>query len=159
LSLTSIRAADIEDFIAALRARSGAMGRPLAAASINRIIELLRHMLNWAVSREYIASTPFRRGSETLIRKLPEDNRRRRRVSEQEEAQLLTAASEHLRPLIIAALDTGMRRGEMLSMRFGDIDWSRQLIFAAWRDNEKWQGARDSDRHGQAAGGPRVAAA
>jgi integrase len=85
-------------------------------------------MLNWAVSREYIVSTPFRRGAETLIRKLPEDNRRRRRISEHEETQLLHVASSQLRPVIVAALDTGMRRGEMLSLRFGDIDWTRRLI-------------------------------
>ena len=30
--------------------------------------------------------------------------------------------------MIIAALDTGMRRGEMLALRFGDIDWKCRLI-------------------------------
>ena len=37
-------------------------------------------------------------------------------------------APAHLRPMIIAALDTGMRRGEMLALRFGDIDWTRRMI-------------------------------
>jgi hypothetical protein len=32
-------------------------------------------MMNWAVPREYLDRTPFRRGTETLIRKLGEDNR------------------------------------------------------------------------------------
>ena len=40
------------------------------SASINRTIELMRHMMNWAVGREYLDRTPFRRGTETLIRKL-----------------------------------------------------------------------------------------
>jgi integrase len=57
-----------------------------------------------------------------------EDNKRRRRVSEEEEAALLAVASPVLRSMIIAALDTGMRRGEMLALRFGDIDWKRRLI-------------------------------
>jgi integrase len=30
--------------------------------------------------------------------------------------------------MIVAALDTGMRRGEMLALKFGDIDWKRRLI-------------------------------
>ena len=85
-------------------------------------------MLNWAVGREYIDRTPFRRGTETLIRKLREDNRRRRRVSEDEEARLLQVAPPLLRSMIITALDTGLRQGEMLALRFGDIDWGRQLI-------------------------------
>ena len=85
-------------------------------------------MLNWAVGREYLDRTPFRRGTEVLIRMELEDNKRRRRISESEEAALLAVASPHLRSMIIAALDTGMRRGEMLALRFGDIDWTRRMI-------------------------------
>ena len=88
----------------------------------------MRHMMNWGVGREYLDRTPFRRGTETLIRKLREDNQRRRRISEDEERRLLEVATPMLRSMIIAALDTGMRRGEMLAVRFGDIDWKRQLI-------------------------------
>ena len=40
----------------------------------------------------------------------------------------MAVASPHLRSMIIVALDTGMRRGEMLALLFGDIDWQRQLI-------------------------------
>jgi integrase len=36
--------------------------------------------------------------------------------------------SPHLRSMIIAALDTGMRRGEMLALRFGDVDSKRRVI-------------------------------
>ena len=129
--LTDIKTADIEDFIAELRKPrrvSRQTGRRLKPASINRHLELLRHMLNWAVGREYIDGTPFRRGSEVLIRPLLEDNKRSRRIAEEEEQRLLDAAPPMLRALIIAALDTGMRRGEMLALRFKDIDWKRRLI-------------------------------
>ena len=97
------------------------------AASVNRTIELLRHMLNWAVGREYLERTPFRRGTETLIKKLREDNQRRRRLSEDEEARILTSRRAP-RSMIITALDTGMRRGEMLALRFADIDFGHGLI-------------------------------
>jgi hypothetical protein len=70
-----------------------------------------------AVGREYIDRTPFRRGTETLVRKLLEDNQRRRRIAEDEEARLLTVAPPLLRSMIIAALGTGMRRGEMPARR------------------------------------------
>ncbi len=130
-TLTEIRTADVEDFIADLkkpRMVNGLPDRTLAAASVNRSLELLRHMLNWAVGREYLNKTPFRRGTEPLIRKEREDNKRRRRVSEEEEASLLRAAPAHLRSMIVMALDTGMRRGEMLALRFSDIDSNKQLI-------------------------------
>ncbi len=130
--LADIRTADVEDFIADLRkpriAGRRKAPRTLSPASINRTIELLRHMFNWAVGREYLDKTPFRRGTETLIRKEREDNRRRRRISEDEESKLLEHATPLLRSMIVAALDTGMRRGEMLSLRFADIDSLRRLI-------------------------------
>jgi integrase len=118
--LAEIRTADVEDFIADLRkpriAGRRKTPRVLAAASINRT----RHMMNWAVGREYIDRTPFRRGPETLVRKLREDNQRRRRIAEDEEARLLAVAPPLLRSMIVTALDSGMRQGEMLAVRFKD---------------------------------------
>jgi integrase len=129
-ALADIKTGDIEDFIAALRKPRMLYGREhvLSAASVNRTIEILRHMLNWAVGREYLEKTPFRRGTETIIKKLREDNMRRRRLSEEEEARILTYAPTHLRSAMITALDTGMRRGEMLALRFADIDFENGLI-------------------------------
>ena len=130
--LAEIKTADIEDFIADLkkpRVVNRQPDRTLSPSSINRVIELMRHMMNWAVGREYLDRTPFRRGTEALIRKQHEDNQRRRRLSEDEETNLLVVAPPFLRSMIITALDTGMRQGEMLALRFGDIDWERQLIF------------------------------
>ncbi len=129
--IAEIKTADIDDFVADLkqpRVVNGLDGRRLTPASINRTLGLLRHMLNWAVGREYLDRTPFRRGTEVLIRMELEDNKRRRRISEAEEAALLAVASPHLRSMIIAALDTGMRRGEMLALQFADIDWKRRMI-------------------------------
>ena len=54
--LAEIRTADIEDFVADLkkpRVVNTIEGRTLTPASINRTLGLLRHMLNWAVGREY----------------------------------------------------------------------------------------------------------
>ena len=42
--------------------------------------------------------------------------------------QLLAAAPPLLRSLIVTALDTGMRRGEMLALRWRDVDLRRQLL-------------------------------
>jgi integrase len=129
--LSEIRTGDVEDFIADLkqpRIVNGRTARRLAPASVNRSIELLRHMMNWAVGREYLERTPFRRGTQTLIQHEVEDNVRRRRLSEDEESRLLAVAPRYLRTMIITALDTGMRRGEMLALRFSDIDVRRQVL-------------------------------
>ena len=54
-AVKDIKTGDIEDFIAALRKPRMLYGREhvLRAASVNRTIEILRHMLNWAVGRKY----------------------------------------------------------------------------------------------------------
>jgi hypothetical protein len=154
--LVEIRTADVEDFISDLRkprlAGRRKTPRVLAPASINRTIELLRHMMNWAVGREYIDRTPFRRGTETLVRKLREDNQRRRRIAEDEEARLLAVAPPLLRSMIIAALDTGMRLGEMLALRFKDVDFARGPDHVARRNNEEAKNAPGPDRDREAAG-------
>ena len=125
-ALEDVKTADIEDFIADLklpRVVNRQPNRTLSPASINRTFELLRHMMNWAIGREYLERSPFRRGTETLILKQHEDNQRRRRLSEEEESKLLAVATPFLKSMIITALDTGMRHGEMLALRFGDVDW------------------------------------
>ena len=126
-----IKTADVEDFIAERRQRRRVNrqdDRLLSPVSINRDLQTLRAVLNWAVGREYLERTPFRRGSQTLIRLFREDNTRRRRISEDEEEALLNTAPSHVRAMMIIALDAGLRRGEMLAVRFGDIDWTNQLI-------------------------------
>jgi integrase len=131
-SIGEIKTADVEDLMADLRKprqlRLGAEPQAPMAATVNRQMDVLRHMMNWAVGREYIEQSPFKRGSETLIKKLREDNQRRRRISPDEEAALIDAAPPHLEAMLIVAIDTGMRQGEMLAMRFGDIDFKRGLI-------------------------------
>lgn len=130
--LADIKTADIQDFVADLQKPRVIGRRPglrvLSPGRVNRIVDLLRHMLNWAVGREYIERTPFKRGSETLIKKLHDDSRRRRRIDEAEEAALLDAAPAHVQAMLIAALDTGMRQGEMLALRFGDVDLDRGVL-------------------------------
>jgi len=58
--------------------------------------------------------------------------------------------------MMIAALDAGMRQGEMLALQFGDVDWKRQSIVPR-RDDEEPPNARRSDLDGASEGGFGVA--
>ena len=130
VAITKIRTGDVEDWQAYLRKPrliNGTMRAP-SAVTVNRAVEDLRRMLNWAVSREYLLSSPFARGGIALIKFEREDNRRNRRVSSEEEDRLLAAAPVHLRALMILALDTGVRAGEMLALRVRDADVERGEI-------------------------------
>ncbi len=125
--LTEIRPADIEDFFAEMRqpARLRKTDGPLRVrmpATLNRFRSMLMHMFNWAAARQYLRESPMRHGGVSLFKPELEDNMRRRRVSVDEEERLLACATDYLRPFIVTALDTGLRRGEMLAMTWEDVD-------------------------------------
>lgn len=101
-------------------------GRTLTEATINRDLECLRHILFWAVDEGLLLTNPMSR------MRLERERRRKRPVlSLEEEGLLLTAAAPHLRRIIIMALDAGMRRGEILTERWQDVDFARRLLFVS----------------------------
>lgn len=98
--------------------------RPCKDATVNRDLAVLRHILYWAVDERLILANPLAR------LKMARERRTHRQVlSVEEEQKLLTAASPHLKPIITAALDTGMRRGEITGQLWEHIDFPRKLLF------------------------------
>ena len=62
------------------------------------------------------------------VRLFREDNARTRFLTEAEEARLLAHCNAQLKPLVITALQTGFRKSELLSLRWGNIDLRHRLI-------------------------------
>lgn len=92
-------------------------------ATVNRDLECLRSMLFWAVDEGLISTNPLSRVRMTRERKKP-----RFVISVAEEDLLLQSAAPHLAAIIVAALDTGMRRGEILTQRWEHIDFNRRIL-------------------------------
>ena len=92
--------------------------------TINRDLECLRHILFWAADEGLLPANPLAR-----LRLVPERRKPGSVLSLAEERLLLEASAPHLRALIIAALDTGMRRGELLHQRWEHIDFARSVLF------------------------------
>lgn len=103
--------------------------RPRSIATVHRELSFMRRILNVAMANGWILRNPFTQG-ESLIR--PGDESPRERIlSRDEEARLLAFCIDeraHLRAIIICALDTGMRRGEMFSLKWSDVDFESGLI-------------------------------
>ena len=52
----------------------------------------------------------------------------------QEIQQLIDASAEHLRPIILTALYTGLRRGRVLALKWEQIDWANSQIIYMGKD-------------------------
>lgn len=120
---------------------------PRAIASVNRELALLRTMFNDAIHNGWATRSPF---INSRLISLSDEVKRERVLSFDEEVRLLAACVEnitveyerngvaitahqkskrqHLRPLLIAALDTAMRSGELLTLRWRDIDFENRII-------------------------------
>jgi len=92
-------------------------------ATINRDLSVLRHLLYWAVDEQLLTANPLAR-----LKMPPERRSRRQILSIAEENSLLDAAKGHLNIMVVTALDTGMRRGEITSQRWEDIDFAQRII-------------------------------
>jgi integrase len=91
--------------------------------TVNRDVGVLRHLLYWAVDEGLLDSNPLAR-----LKLVPERRVPRPVLTVDEERQLLAAARPHLRDLVVVALDTGMRRGELFHQRWEHIDFARNVL-------------------------------
>lgn len=88
---------------------------------VNRHLGMLRALWNWALRTGYVEKSPFKRGTEAVVR-LSQEPSRARRLQPEEEAPLLAACNPHLRAIVEAALETGCRKGELLSLQWSQVE-------------------------------------
>jgi integrase len=60
---------------------------------------------------------------------LKENNQRMRYLSYEECQTLIDVCESHLKPIVITALNTGMRKGEILNLKWDDVDLKNGFIF------------------------------
>jgi integrase len=122
--LRDITRGDIKKFIAErCVVISPKTKRPIRPATINRQTMCLSAIFREAWDREYVDRNPCRG-----VRLLPENNKRVRWLTDDEEKKLLGACAVHLRPIVLTAIHSGMRKGELLSLTWGDIDFDQRLV-------------------------------
>ena len=103
-----------------------ALQGPLSPVTINHDLKLLRRMFNWGIRKGYIDRTPFKVGTEPVIRLEREIPRRKRFQNEDDEQRVLSVANHQLRGVIVTMLDTGCRPGEVMDMRWANVSFERR---------------------------------
>ena len=119
-SLASIRTKDIADFIKE-REKEGAGGKTirLDLNIFSRIFEVAH--TDWGMES---LNNPVKR-----VHKPKTASGRTRRLEKGEEKKLLKCANSKLRPVILFALATAMRRAEIASLTWDNVDLKRRTAF------------------------------
>ena len=113
LTLRAVNAGHVEEF---RRKRSAADPKP-SAAELNRERSLLSAVFNMAFRHGLVDVNQVAR-----VRPLREDNALDRWLTPQEVERILDKAEEWVRPLVVFAVNTGLRVGELCALRWEDVE-------------------------------------
>jgi integrase len=123
-ALRAITRAQVESYIS----KRIACGR--ATSTINREVTVLKHMLARAVLWEYLSSNHL-----AGLKPLREPSGRTRFLDPEELGRLLAVCEESQSPylcsFVLLALNTGMRRNEILGLTRKSIDWPNGIAMIA----------------------------
>jgi integrase len=95
-------------------------------ATINRLIATLKHMFTKAIDWNMVEEETLKRVRRAKM--LEENNRRLRYLNKEECQALVNASPNHLKPIVITALNTGMRKEEILSLKWDNVDLKNDFI-------------------------------
>lgn len=127
--LRDLKPADLHAFKQRRLATPTRGGADRTVAAVNRELETLRAVCRWCVAQGWLSRSPFEYG-EAVINKSHEVSRDRV-LSHEEEERLLAACTgrrAHLRAIVICAVDSAMRRGEIFKLRWGDVNMAQGVI-------------------------------
>jgi len=100
--------------------------KTISDRTINIELSLLRRMFNLAISWDKSDSNPINK-----VQFYKEELSKERILSEKEESSLLSSSPEHIKPILLTALNTGMRYGEIINLKWKDIDFESGYIHVA----------------------------
>jgi excisionase family DNA binding protein len=116
--LADIKPLDVQELVQARLAEG------VTKATVNRGLQILKRMFNVAADWGYSSENPV-----TKVRLFSEKgNKKERILTADEERALMETCSEHLRPIVIMALNSGMRRGEILKLKWAAVDFDKRIV-------------------------------
>ena len=100
-------------------------------AYVNRFLACLKTIFNIGIKNELIEYNPMK-----CVKMLKEDNQKIRYLTEDEESRLFEFLPEHLKPIVICALQTGLRKSNILQLRWELVDMEFKFIEVLAQNNK-----------------------
>jgi integrase len=115
--LSQITSKDIDDY-------KESRLKKVEPATVNRELSVLRHLFNLAKRWKKFFSENA--ASESGL--IPVNNQKDRILTLEEEERLLASSNSHLRATLICALNTAMRKGEIITLKWFNVDLENNII-------------------------------
>lgn len=126
--LTDITPPDIEGYKLHRR-------KEVSGSTVNRELALLKRIFNLAIDWDlYLGSNPLRK-----VKFFQEVNTGFRVLSQEEQSRLVETATPVIQDIVLYALNTGSRIGEIFSLRWQNVDLERNLITVFSSKTQKTQ--------------------
>lgn len=106
--------------------QSNELKRGLNAGGVNRLVSLLKAMFTKAVDWNMITEDVLKRVRK--VKAIKGERKILRYLTIEECQRLIDSCDSILKPVIVIALHTGMRRGEILNLKWTDIDMKHRFI-------------------------------
>jgi len=126
--------------------QTDALAKGLKPTSINRALNPLRAIMTIAVEKEYLEIHPLKRCKNLSV----QDDMKERYLSAEEETRLRKQLekrnheksirlppdderiyADHIMPIVLVALNTGMRRGEIFQLTWDNVSFKNNIITVA----------------------------
>ena len=101
------------------------------SGTLNREVALLKRLLNYAVKAGTLTQNPI-----AHVEMLRENNVRHVAINEAEFQRLYQKAEDALKPILLIAYETGMRRGEILNLRWKQVSLKEGVIHLTEADTK-----------------------
>jgi integrase len=97
-----------------------------APATVNHLVANLKAMFSWA--EDHGACTKEINQEVHKVKMLPENNQRLRYLTRAEADTLVEKCADYIRPIVILALNTGMRKAEIMGLKWIQVDLTNRVI-------------------------------
>ena len=107
-------------------------GTKIKKASLNLELSFLKTMFNLAVEWQWLAENPAAK-----VKKLRGETKRLRFLNREDVYRLVDCCPSYLKQIIITAVSTGMRRGEIFNLKWEDVDFEHGFIRVVKSKNQE----------------------